>query len=137
MLESDVTVLDKTCSRTGENPTLEQALMLHQTWKERLLTAVQAREPLEVDRLQRDNCCALGEWIYSIGHDKYGTSPEFIDLLKRHQEFHEVAGIVAAAINGGEFDRAQKMLGERTQFAYASIDVSVAIIKLKVAVAGK
>jgi len=116
---------------------LDHAIAIHQSWKQQLLAAVTAKDQLDVTTIQRDDCCVLGQWIHGAGcRQIYGSSPDFVGLLKRHKEFHVVAGIVATAINGGEYANAEKMLGERTQFAYASIDVSVAIMKLKMSVAG-
>ena len=114
--------------------TLDLAIPVHQRWNDILCAAVAAHETLDVATLKRDDCCDLGRWLHSGASARYGSRPAFVGLLKRHREFHDVVGIVAAAINGGEYLDAKSMLVAHSQFAYASIDVCVAIMKLRFAV---
>lgn len=115
---------------------LDEAIALHQVWKDTFMAAVTTGDLLDVGTIKRDDCCALGRWIHAEGRARYGAKPELVALFKRHKEFHDVCGIVAIAINGREYADAEKIVGRRSQFAYASIEVEVAIMKLRMAVAG-
>jgi methyl-accepting chemotaxis protein len=115
---------------------LDHAMLWHQLWKDKLHEAVAEQLQLDVAIICCEDGCDLGKWLRTDGKRRYGNKPDFTNLLKRHREFHQVAGHVAMAINGNEYRDARAMLGERSQFAYASIEVSVAIMKFKMAVAG-
>ena len=65
---------------------LDEAIALHQVWKETFMAAVGAGETLDVDAIRRDDCCTLGRWIHTEGRARYGAKPELVALLKhRHQ----------------------------------------------------
>jgi hypothetical protein len=120
-----------------DNPvhiTLDSALHTHQLWKNKLQDAVKAGAALDVDTIRRDDCCQLGQWLYSDGRAVYGHTPEFSKLLATHESFHVVASIVANIINGKDYAQARSMLEGSSQFSAASTDVALAILQLKAAV---
>ena len=51
--------------------------------------------------------------------------------MARHNDFHLVASMVANSVNDGEYTDAKKMFSGNSQFAQASIDVEIAIMRLK------
>ena len=109
---------------------LEQAIDVHRKWREKLKAAASAGERLDPPSLRRSDCCELGRWLHAQGRKLYGSKPEFVKLMARHNDFHLSASMVAESINDGECTDAQKMLGENSQFAQASMDVEIAIMKL-------
>jgi len=111
--------------------TLDKAHASHSGWKRRLQKAVEVSEVLDVDTIKRDDCCDLGQWIYSSGRTHYGHFPEFQALLEKHKEFHAITGIVAGIVNDKKADTAKSMLGGSSQFSYASMEVLVAINALR------
>jgi hypothetical protein len=121
---------------TSTNTTLDNALAAHALWKTKLLAAVESGEVLDVATIKRDDCCELGKWIYSDGKRTYGHKPEFLSLLVKHKEFHVITGIVAGIVNGKDFESAKAMMGGSSQFGSASMDVGMAIIRLKKATVG-
>ena len=115
--------------------TLDRALHAHQQWKAKLKQAATNRETIDVLTIVRDDCCELGKWILGEGQRRYGSRPEFVNLIDKHVNFHHTAGFVAELINGEKPDSALSHLGSGSQFASASMDVRVAITRLKAAVA--
>ena len=111
--------------------TLDKAVNAHRQWKATFQAAAANRETLEVDTIQRDDCCDLGKWLTSDGRRLYGNRPEFTNLVTKHSAFHSIAGVVAGFINDGAQDAARSHLRGGSQFAFASTEVSVAITLLK------
>jgi hypothetical protein len=115
--------------------TLDRAYTAHQQWKTRLQESVTTRATLDIATIKRDDCCELGQWLYSDARRLYGTKPQFKRLLAKHTNFHLVTGVVAKIINAKQYDEATAMLQDFSLFSTASADVCVAIGELKVAVA--
>jgi hypothetical protein len=115
--------------------TLDKAQAAHADWKRRLQSAAKNGVALDVETIGRDDCCDLGQWLYSNGQRLYGHLPEFQRLIGKHSEFHAITGMVASFINENSASDADSMLGGSTQFSYASMDVVLAIQDLKKAVA--
>jgi hypothetical protein len=111
--------------------TLEKAVNAHRQWKATFQAAAANRETLDVETIQRDDCCDLGKWLASDGRRLYGNRPEFTNLVNKHSAFHSIAGVVAGFINDGAQDAARSHLRGGSQFAFASTEVSVAITLLK------
>ncbi len=115
--------------------TLEKAVHAHRQWKATLQAAAANQETLDVETIQRDDCCDLGKWLAADGRRLYGSRPEFTNLVNKHSAFHSIAGVVAKFINEGATDAARSHLRGGSQFAFASTEVSVAIALLKAQVA--
>jgi len=115
--------------------TLEKAVHAHRQWKATLQAAAANQETLDVETIQRDDCCDLGKWLAADGRRLYGSRPEFTNLVNKHSAFHSIAGVVAKFINEGAKDAARSHLRGGSQFAFASTEVSVAIALLKAQVA--
>ena len=110
---------------------LDHAIDIHRRWQEKLKAAVATGETLDAAILRRSDCCDLGKWLHTQGRALYGSKPEFVKLMARHNDFHLVASMVANSINDGEYTDTQKVLNGNSQFAQASIDVEMAIMTLK------
>ena len=110
---------------------LDEAIEVHRQWREKFKAAAATGEPLDAASLRRNDCCDLGKWLHTKGRLMYGSKPEFVKLMARHNDFHLVASMVANSINDGEYTDLQKVLNGNSQFAQASIDVETAVMKLK------
>jgi hypothetical protein len=125
------TYLDHAEESEGLLVQLDQAIGAHRKWQDEFKKMIAAGEPLEVSTLSKEDCCELGKWLHSDGRKLYGGKPEFVKLLARHDDFHHSADRVAHFMNDREYSQAEKMLGTGSQFAQASMDVEVAIMRLQ------
>lgn len=121
-------------SPESKKVSLDTAFKAHHNWKLSLQEAINRDELLDVEAIKRDDCCPLGIWLYREGRDRYGHLPEFMDLVAKHKNFHEVTSFVARIINGKDFETAKSMLSASNQFGTASREVGMAIITLRIAV---
>jgi hypothetical protein len=112
---------------------LEQAHRWHQEWKEKLLFAVNAKQPIDADKISRDDCCNLGKWLYADGQRYNGHKPAFQDLVLHHREFHMLTGAVAEIVNEGQYELAKTYLRADAQLARSSYEVDEAIRRLEAA----
>ncbi|MCF8169019.1 MAG: CZB domain-containing protein [Rhodoferax sp.] len=103
----------------------------HEEWKERLLGAVNAQQPIDTSVIAEDDCCDLGQWLYTDGRAIYGQLPAFRSLVLQHKEFHLLAGAVAEVINKKQYALAQSYLTNDTLFALSSDEVGRAIQRLE------
>lgn len=116
---------------TEDSLTLENALDAHSKWTEWLKAIASSGEPIDVETIQRDDCCELGKWLRSPGGMVYSHSPRFTRLVSTHKEFHAVAGAIAHEISVSAYKVAESMLQAGTPFANASEEVAMAIMELK------
>lgn len=114
--------------------TLDSMLVAHQKWKTKLQHAIASGELLDVKTIKRDDCCALGKWIYGNGRIPYGHFPEFERLMNSHKEFHFIPSIVADVINSKNLEQSHSMIAGNSQFAHSSSEVALAIFELKACV---
>ena len=110
---------------------LTDAINSHTDWKIRLRHAISERSTLEVAAVAADDRCELGRWLRGRAHERFGDLPAHQDCLQAHAEFHRRAAEVAAAINAGDYARAERMLGPGTRYALASRAIVLAIEALK------
>jgi methyl-accepting chemotaxis protein len=94
----------------------------HRQWKVKLRNAIEDGAKVDVATLSRDDCCALGKWIYADGQRLSGRA-SFTELVKNHAHFHQVAGQVGQLINEGRFEQAEDALAPNTPFTAATSDV--------------
>ena len=94
----------------------------HRQWKVKLRDAIDSEEAVDTDKLSRDDCCALGQWLYGPGQ-RWSHGPRFEELLTRHKHFHQLAGQVGTQINRKDFAQASAALGVGTPFSRATREV--------------
>lgn len=114
---------------------LEEAVQKHAEWKLKFRSAISKKEQMDAVTIGKDNCCAVGQWLYGEGKIRWGSKPEFQKALDKHKEFHVQAGQVAGLINAGKYAEAEAALGHGTAYARASSEVGAALIALKKAAA--
>src|SRR5450830_912707 len=94
----------------------------HRQWKVKLRQAIEDRSQVDTATLSRDDCCALGKWIYGDGQ-RLAERPTFSALVGRHAHFHRVAGQVGELINQRRMREAEDALAPGTAFAQATSEV--------------
>lgn len=109
----------------------DKAIEAHRQWKVKLRSAIADRIKLAAEDICRDDLCPLGKWVHGPGGAKWGSRPSFVQLVKKHAEFHQAAGQVARTINAGEYANAERLIGHESQFAEVSNEVSVLLTNAK------
>ena len=102
-------VLRKSATPTGEGGrfhALKDAVAAHMQWKTKLRMAVRHNETLDVSVVSRDDRCALGQWLHGEGQQCWGKRPAFVELVRKHAQFHEQVGAVAQLVNEDQSEAA-------------------------------
>ena len=94
----------------------------HRQWKVKLRDAIETGAHVDVATLARDDCCALGKWIYSDGQ-RLQNRGSFTALLGKHAHFHKVAAQVGELINQDQYEQAEDALAPQMPFSNATSDV--------------
>ena len=102
----------------------------HRQWKVKLRDAIENREKVDTTTLSRDDCCALGKWIYGDGQ-RLSARPLFSDLITRHRDFHRVAGEVGTLVNQRSYRAAEDALAPNTPFSAATSEVVLVLSTAK------
>lgn len=103
----------------------------HRQWKVKLRNAIENRETVDTNTLSRDDCCALGKWVYGDGLKQFGQRASFTDLIAKHQAFHRVAGQVGEMVNQKRYTEAEDALGAGTPFSDATRAVVLVLSSAK------
>lgn len=89
---------------------LDDAIVSHDNWRMRLHSAVMARErSLPVSTIARADRCRLGRWLSEVPVPD-GADDPLAQVRRRHNAFHQEAGRIAAMIQAGQFEAAQRAL---------------------------
>lgn len=102
----------------------------HRQWKVKLRDAIEGGDQVDVATLSRDDCCALGKWIYADGQRLRGRA-SFTALVSHHARFHQVAGQVGQLINARRYEQAVDALAPNTPFTTATGDVVMVLSSAK------
>ena len=102
----------------------------HRQWKVKLREAIESNAKVDVSVLCRDDCCALGKWIYADGQ-RLRERTTFMDLVGKHAHFHKVAGQVGELINQERYEQAQDALASGTPFSVATSEVVLVLSSIK------
>lgn len=109
---------------------LDSAIQAHADWRTKLRAAAAKQERLDADTIGKDDCCEIGKWLHGKGRAKFGSMPNFVNLIDGHKAFHIEAAKVASAVNQGNSD-VDRMLGSGSPFSTASNEVGRLIVQLK------
>ena len=102
---------------------IDAVIEAHRRWKVTLRQAIEDRSQVDTATLSRDDCCALGKWIYGDGQ-RLAQRPTFNTLVAKHAQFHRVAGQVGDLINQRRMRQAEDALAPGTPFSNATADVA-------------
>ncbi|MFM2403608.1 MAG: hypothetical protein RL223_1488 [Pseudomonadota bacterium] len=109
----------------------DKAVQAHQAWKVKLRSAIAKREPLDADKLCRDDQCPLGQWLHGDGRVRWSHAPVFSRLIQEHAAFHRAAGAIAHTINRGDYTQAERLMASGSDFATASNITITTILQAK------
>jgi methyl-accepting chemotaxis protein len=116
----------------GDTPfDFDGAINAHRQWKVRLRQAIAQRQTLDAATLCRDDACPLGRWLHGPGGTRWGSRPNFQELLARHADFHRAAGAAAQQINAGRYDEAERLIGAGSRFSQLSTEVCTLLTRAK------
>jgi len=113
---------------TGLN--LKDALAAHDAWKDKLNAELSgaSKVPIDVTKIEHDNLCVLGKWLYGSGKDKYSHLPEYESARKAHTAFHLAAAEVVIAHQSGNTEKAGVLL--KSNFRVASNNNQLELVRL-------
>ncbi|MFN4103769.1 MAG: methyl-accepting chemotaxis protein [Tepidimonas sp.] len=114
----------------------DAAIKAHQQWRIKLRNAILRGEKLDVATIRRDDCCAVGKWIYGAGGRQWGNLPLFSTLVEQYKKFHQEIGHIAEMVNAGKTEEANRLLSGGSAFIRAGRAVVDTLQKLKAAVSG-
>jgi hypothetical protein len=109
------------------------AIASHVRWKITLHLATSMREPLSerANRsLQYPEECSIRGWLLSGRTQHLRGTREYAAALHLHLAFHGQMQRIAALINGGEFEEAERALNSPEPFTKASNELANALMEL-------
>ena len=113
-----------------EGVDVDSIIDAHRQWKTKLRDAIETGATVDTKTLSRDDCCALGKWIYADGQ-RLAQRSTFMELVGKHAHFHRVAGQVGDLINQRQFLQAEEALAPGTPFSRATSDVVMVLSAAK------
>lgn len=109
----------------------DEAIRAHSDWKLKLQRYIKGMgDPVDVDKLSKDNVCILGCWLYGDGQ-KHKNHTEFQDLITAHREFHLAAADIVKRKDKGENVKEEIVLGAKSAFSQTSERVVSLLMNLK------
>ncbi|MFN3957556.1 MAG: methyl-accepting chemotaxis protein [Tepidimonas ignava] len=138
LVKEDATALRKAAQATDDPSQFDfdAAIKAHQQWRIKLRNAILKGDKLDVATIRRDDCCAVGKWIYGAGGQRYGSLPLFTTLVEQHKKFHQETGHIAELVNAGKTEEANRLMQGESAFIRAGRAVVATLQQLKAAVAG-
>ena len=101
----------------------KEAISRHMQWKITLQVAIALHEQLSPSALraiQHSEECPIGRWIISQHTLSIRGTPEYRDLVTRHEEFHRELAQIATLINNGKYGAARRALDPNSSFRKAA-----------------
>ncbi|MBR7745589.1 methyl-accepting chemotaxis protein [Undibacterium baiyunense] len=119
-----------TVAEKVEGIDIDSIIDAHRQWKVKLREAIENGDHVDVKTLTRDDCCALGKWIYGDGQ-RLSSRRSFKELLEKHARFHRIAGQVGELINDNQLEKAEDALAHGTAFSTATSEVVLILSGVK------
>ena len=110
-----------------EGVDLDAIIDAHRQWKVKLRDAIEAGAAVDVKTLSRDDCCALGKWIYGEKAQHLQGRSTFVELIDQHARFHQIAGSVGELVNQRRYHEAEESLAHGSAFSRATSAVVCAL----------
>lgn len=82
----------------------------HLRWVERLESLVYSGAKIPREELVSHRDCALGQWYYSFGTQRYGHLPEFRAIEPPHEKLHAIARQIVDCIDRSDKAQAERLL---------------------------
>ncbi|MDP3531787.1 MAG: CZB domain-containing protein [Alphaproteobacteria bacterium] len=100
----------------------QEAAKAHRDWNTKLRMYLNGSGVLNPEDIQKDNLCALGQWIYGEGK-KNIIYTEYEELRKIHMEFHENAAEIVRLIDSNKKEEANLKLSADSKFRELSLKI--------------
>ena len=113
--------------------TAKDAIARHMQWKITLQLAIALSEPLSpnaIRAIEHSEQCPIGRWLVSQHTSDLRNTPEYRDLVARHEEIHRVLAQIASLINNRKYGAARRALDPNSRFRQASQAMASAITAL-------
>jgi hypothetical protein len=113
--------------------TAKDAIARHMQWKITLQLAIALNEPLSpnaIHAIEHSEQCPIGRWLASQHTLGLRNTPEYRDLVARHEEIHRVLAQIAALINSRKYGAARRAIDLNSNFRKASQAMANAITAL-------
>jgi len=91
---------------------IEKAKTAHRLWRNRFLRFIEGKEDINPSEFLSHRECQLGKWYYSEGIKNFGNMPEFIELGRKHEEFHRTGTQLIKLANEGKIEEAKRKFQE-------------------------
>lgn len=108
---------------------LEQAKAAHLAWRSKLMSYLAGELDIDSNQLHSHKDCALGQWYYSEGLNKFGHISEMKALESPHEEIHKVIHNVIELKHSGNNEQAMKLFERISPLSQEIIDLIDTIIK--------
>lgn len=95
-IESSVHIEDKSFSKkqtlenTNKKTDIEFLKTSHKLWRSKFRSYINGDKSINASEFMSHRQCKLGQWYYNEGMKKFGKLPDFIELGKVHEKFHEL-----------------------------------------------
>lgn len=113
--------------------TAKDAIASHMQWKITLQLAIALNEtlsPSAIRAIEHSEGCPIGRWLVSQHASSIRNTPEYRDLVARHEEVHREVAQIATMINNRKYSAARRALDPNSRFRQASQAMASAIMAL-------
>lgn len=100
----------------------QQAAKAHREWNTILRMYLNGSGVLNPADVQKDDLCALGQWIHGEGK-KHIIYVEYQELRTIHSEFHKNAAEIVQLIDKNEKEKAKQKLDAGSKFRELSLKI--------------
>lgn len=73
---------------------------------------IEGKENISPSEFLSHRECELGKWYYSEGMENFGKVPKFIELGRKHEEFHMIGARLIRLANEGKAQEARRKFQE-------------------------
>jgi methyl-accepting chemotaxis protein len=91
---------------------IEKVKTSHRMWRNRFLRFIEGKENINPSEFLSHRECQLGKWYYSEGMKNFGKVLEFIELGRKHEEFHRIGVQLIKLANEGKIEEAKRKFQE-------------------------
>ena len=106
----------------------EAAVAAHGEWKYKLLKAIDNKgEGLDPAKIEVDNQCVFGKWLYSDKTVPYRAEADYESVRRLHAEFHRHTASIVRLYQSGELRRAQEEIAENSLYSQISARLAAAV----------
>lgn len=110
---------------------IDEALRHHLEWKIALRWMLCGHQPIDAERLARDDVCELGRWLAGEAGARFRGSLALERARRAHSEFHRACAAVIQRSADGDPLAASALLDPGGAFSTASEEIAAALQALK------